>query len=117
MSLESDLVAVITPLCPRLFPDVAPYTTARPYVTYQHIGGIPLRYVDNQPADKRHTLLQVNVWADTRAAALTLARAIEEALCAATAFTARPDSELLADVDPDTDRRGCLQDFSIWSPR
>jgi len=115
--MESDLVALLKTLCPRVFPDVAPYETPTPYVTFQHIGGEPLRYVENTPTGIRHTMVQINVWSATRAEALTLIRAIEEALCASTAFTARPDSEPIGDVDGDTDRRGCLQDFSIWGPR
>jgi hypothetical protein len=115
--MESDLVAVLVTACPRVYPDVAPQGAAVPYITYQHIGGQPLRYVNNAAADKRHSMAQVNTWAATRAEALALCRAIEDALCAASAFTARPDSEPIGDVDDDTDRRGCLQDFSIWSAR
>lgn len=117
MSMESNLVALLKTLCPRVFPDVAPYETPTPYITFQHIGGTPLRHLDNTPGGVRHTMLQVNTWAATRAEALTLCRAIEEALCASTDFTAKPDSEPIGDVDGDTDRRGCLQDFSIWSGR
>ena len=62
-------------------------------------------------------MVQVNSWAATRVEALTLIRAVEEALCAAAAFTATPDSEPIWDVDDDSDRRGCLQDFSLWSNR
>lgn len=115
--MESDLVALLKTLCPRVFPDVAPYDTPTPYITYQHIGGEPMRYLANDAANLRHTMLQINTWAATRAEALNLSRAIEEALCASTAFTARPDSEPIGDVDGDTDRRGCLQDYSIWAPR
>lgn len=115
--MEANLVTLLKTLCPRVFPDVAPYETALPYVTFQHIGGTPLRYLDNAAADKRHTMVQINTWAATRAEALSLCRQIEEALCASTAFTAQPDSEPIGDVDGDTDRRGCIQDFSIWAPR
>lgn len=117
MSVESDLVAALQAVCPRVYPDVAPQGAVAPYITFQHIGGIPLRFVDGQAASLRHSMVQVNTWAATRAESLTLARAIEDALCASTAFIARPDSEPLGDVDDDTDRRGCLQDFSIWGTR
>jgi hypothetical protein len=117
MSMESNLVTLLKTLCPRVFPDVAPYETATPYVTFQHIGGVPLRFVDNSATSLRNSMVQINTWAATRAEALTLSRAIEEALCASTAFTARPDSEPIGDMDDDTDRRGCIQDFSIWAPR
>lgn len=115
--MESDLATVLVAVCPRVYPDVAPPGAAPPYITFQHIGGQPLRYVNNVAANQRHSMVQVNTWAATRAEALSLCRAIEEALCAASVFTARPDSEPLGDVDGDTDRRGCLQDFSIWSAR
>lgn len=115
--MESDLVTVLKGVCPRVYPDVAPQNAAAPYVTFQHIGGTPMRYIDNAPANRRHSMLQVNTWAATRAEALSLCRAIEEALCAASAFTAHPDSEPIGDVDGDTDRRGCMQDFSVWSLR
>lgn len=115
--MESSLVTALKTLCPRVFPDVAPFATVLPYVTYQHIGGEPLRHIDNTPGALRHSMVQINTWAATRAEALTLCRSIEELLCTSTDFTASPDSEPIGDVDTDTDRRGCLQDFSIWSPR
>lgn len=115
--MESDLVAVLQTQCPRVFPDVAEHATALPYVTWQLIGGTPWRYVENSAADRRHSLVQINVWAATRAETLTLIRAIETALCAAAQFTVRPESEPIADMDDETKRRGCLQDFSIWSLR
>lgn len=115
--MESDLVTVLKGVCPRVYPDVAPQGAAVPYITFQHIGGQPMRYLNNAAANQRHSMLQINTWAATRAEALSLCRAIEEALCAASAFTARPDSEPIDDVDGDTDRRGCMQDFSVWSLR
>ena len=109
--------SLLKTLCPRTFPDFAPIDTLRPYVTYQHIGGPALRYVDNTAADKRHSLIQINVWADSRAGALVLARQIEDALCSATAFVAGPESEPLGQAEPDFDRYGTVQDFSILAPR
>ena len=117
MSMEPALVLVLRTVCPRVFPDVAPAGTAAPYVTYQHIGGIPWRYLDNSPMERRHSSIQVNAWAATRAESLQLIRAVETALCAATAFQARPVAEPLGDVDETTDRRGSMQDFDIWPVR
>ena len=117
MTMESDLQAVLETCCPNVYPVAADPVPAGSFVTWQLIGGQPWRYMDNQAADARHSMVQVNTWAATRAESLTLARAIEDALCASTAFIARPDSEPLGDVDDDTDRRGCLQDFSIWGTR
>lgn len=120
MSIEATLTTALQALCPRVSPDVAPLGTARPYVTYQGIGGRSLRWLDKSAADKRHTHFQINVWADTRAAALLLIRAIEDALCAATAFSAMPYGEPRSVTEELPDEQllyGCIQDFDIYSLR
>jgi hypothetical protein len=117
MSMESDLATVLKAQCVRAFPDFAPINTVRPYITWQQIGGRDLRWMDKTAADKQHSLIQVNVWADTRASANTLARQIEAALCASTAFSAVPDGALQADADPDFNRYGTRQDFNIIALR
>lgn len=117
MSMESDLTALLKTLCVRTFPDFAPVNTTRPYITYQQIGGRDLRWMDKTAADKQHSLMQINVWADTRASANTLARQIETALAASTAFSAVPDGALQGDADPDFGRYGTRQDFNIIALR
>lgn len=118
MTMESDLVTVLHTCCARVFPDFAPFATQRPYVTYQHIGGPALRFTENTPADQRHTLVQINTWATTRAAALLLARQIEDALCAASSFTATVQNEPTGQAEnTDPPLYGCIQDFAILAPR
>lgn len=117
MSTEVLLAAALQALCPRVFPDVADLSTTRPYVTYQFIGGQSARYLDGAPADQRNSLVQINVWDTLRADVNTLARAIEDALCAATAFTARPIGEPMHSFDQDLGLRGTAQTFSVWAPR
>lgn len=120
MTVEADIVAALRTVCPRVSPDVAPLSTARPYITWQFIGGRPMRYLENTPADRRHTLLQVNVWSSTRAEALTLIRQAEAALCdGAAPFTAHPNGEPLSDIADDIEPMlyGALQDFSVYSTR
>lgn len=114
MDYEPAMVAELRACCPRVFADVAPWETLRPYVTWQQIGGVPQRYLDNT-SNLRHAMVQINVWAETREECTQLSRAIEARLCAASAFRASPDSEPIADFDTDTGRRGARQDFSIWS--
>ena len=63
MAAESVLTTTLQSVCPRVFPDFAPVSTARPYVTYQFIGGQSLYYLNNTPANRRHHRVQVNVWA------------------------------------------------------
>ena len=117
MTMETDLVALLQTLCPRVSPMVAPLSTARPFVTYQLIGGQSLRYVENTAAAERWTLVQINVWSDTHAAALTLTRAIEDALCASTAFTAKPEGEPIGMHEDELELYGFIQDYSVLAPR
>lgn len=117
MSVEAQLFGVLKALCPRTFPDFAPVSTQRPYVTWQQVGGQPLRYLDNTAAEVRHSEIQVNVWADTRMSAVTLARQIEDALCDSTVFQATPNSESVSDFDADIPVYSCRQDFEIYAAR
>lgn len=117
MSIETNLVALLKTVCPRVSPDVAALSTPRPFITYQHIGGTPLRYMDNTPTDLRHAVIQVAFWGDTRAQCLDLARQTEELLCGASVFVAEPVGELLGTADEDLKLYGHSQDFSIAGPR
>jgi hypothetical protein len=116
--MESDLVALLETLCPDgVFPDEADLDTPRPYVVWQLIGGPSLRYVENTPANKRMSYVQLSVWCDTRAESLTLIRSIEDALCASTAFEAKPNAEPIGDHDPVLNTYGVTQDFTVFANR
>jgi hypothetical protein len=117
MTIETDLVAALQALCPRVFADTAETKTARPYVIWQRIGGEAQRYVDNTPIAWRSALLQIDVWADHRLEADALAQAIEEALCQAAGFTADVEGESTSLNEPDLKRYGTSQDFTLWGPR
>lgn len=121
MTMESDLTTRLKTVSANVFPDFAPGGTVAPWITYQHIGGQPMQYVDGAAADKRHTMLQINVWAASRLQALSLARQVEAAICnlAATSFVAQPASEPISTSEPDVKPPlyGCMQDFDIWSAR
>lgn len=117
MSMETDLYALLQTKCARVFPDVAPEGAAKPYVTWQQIGGESMRYADNTAMNKRWPLTQVSVWSTTRLEALTLIRSIEDGLCASTAFEATPQGEPLSTYEPDTKLYGCIQRYSIWAAR
>ncbi len=123
MTLEADLMTVLTPVCERGSPDVASMSTTMPFWTYQAIGGRSLRWLDSSASDKRHTLLQINVWGATRTGVNALAREIEDAMCAATVFKAWPDAEPISTHDdlplPDAPDGvfGTIQDFNVYSTR
>lgn len=120
MSIETDLVARIGALfAGRVFPDTAPFATARPYCTYQQVGGDAPAFVDKTvPADE-NALMQINVWGDNRLQVNALARQIESLLTTATAFDAKPTGAFVGTVDQEVEpvRYGTMQDFSIWSQR
>ena len=119
MSMEADLTALLQTVCTRVHPDVAPPGTPLPYVTYQHIGGVSLVFLDNTPGDKRNSLVQINVWSTRRTEATAIARQIEDALRAAPTFTVRSLGEPLDkfESDPQQNRYGTLQRFSVWAAR
>lgn len=125
MALEDELLARIRRHNARVFTPTAPYGTATPYVTWQHIGGQAVRYVDNTAPDKRNAFIQVNTWADSKKAAFDLLRKIEEELCIVTdgKFVAVPMEEPSdAYIEGNEGQQpgqlcGALQTFRVWGVR
>ena len=118
--LEEALYAALSPLVAgRVFPDVAPLDTPRPYITYQQIGGDAHSYIGKELPDHEHALVQLNIWADTRLAASLVRKLAEANLIAATAFEARAASGPTSQHEPDLTPPGygTRQDFNIWTPR
>lgn len=115
--MEPALYTLLSALCPRVYPDLAPQGTEKPYLTWQAIGGESARFLDNTAADKRNTLVQINAWALTRQDATTLIRQAEDAMCASAQFVARPQGEALSMYEPDTKLYGSVQRFSVWASR
>lgn len=119
MSLETAVVAVLQAQCPRVYPSNAPLDTPRPFVTWEHIGGDPLRYIDGTAATNRMALLQVNVWAATKAQALSLGLAIEDALCTAPALSVSPNAAMQGRFEDAVEppMYGSVQDFTVLGTR
>lgn len=117
MTVETLLRAAIVGLCPRVFADVAPVKTLRPYVTYQQIGGEVITFLDNSLPSKENAVFQINVWDDTRQGAKALAKQIEAALTTTMSIQARPMAAVMSDYDEDMERYGTRQDFSAWCDR
>lgn len=114
MTVESTIYSVVGALCAsRVYPDVAPTGTARPYVVYQQVGGQVLNPIDGSAPGDRHARVQVNVWAATRIAATTLMQQIEDAMRPAPAH-GRPVGALIARYDEHSELRGAQQDFTFW---
>lgn len=117
MALESDVMALLLECCPRVHVGTAPESTVKPYVTWQHVGGESLRYVDNTAAAQRKPDIQVNTWGETPLQAFSLSLDIEEALCAAAGFVAKPHSEPIGAYDDANVASGYLQTFTILGAR
>jgi hypothetical protein len=118
VSFEGDLFTLLKAAAPelgsRVYPDFAATSTTRPYCTYQQIGGDVINPIENVAPDKRNSVMQINVWSNTRLEALQISRAIEDAMRAASAFQARPIGAAVADYDADIPVYGCRQDFTCW---
>lgn len=117
MTIEADLYALLQARCTRVYPDVAPVDTTMPYVTYQGIGGQSIKPLGRELPSKRNTVVQINVWAQTRQQCNALMRQIEDAMRMTTVFSAQPQAEPISDYDHDMQRYGAMQDFSIWADR
>lgn len=98
----------------RVYPDVAPDDTARPYITYQQIGGRPVNYLDGGAPTTKNARFRVNVWANKRAEAAAVNAQIEAALRATPALRTTVATNAVALADPETRLRGASQDFSFW---
>ena len=118
MTVEASIFGLLAPLVGnRCFPDFAPLSTVRPYITYVQIGGEALIYTDNTLPDGKHGRFQVNVWGDTRSSVSALMLQVEAIMIQATAFQARPVSAPSSDYDHDMQVYGSMQDFNIFSVR
>jgi hypothetical protein len=113
VSFESDFYDAIKGLVGnRVYPDVAPLNTTRPYVTYQKVGGTAWNFLENTAVGKRHARVQVNCWATTRLAAAALARSVEDALVTSSTIRAFVNGAVVDDYEDDLQLYGTRQDFS-----
>jgi hypothetical protein len=118
MTVEADLYNALKGLVGnRCFPDFAPLSTVKPYITYTQIGGEALTLLDGSLPDKKHGRFQINVWGDTRASVAALMLQVELAMSQVTVFHARPVSAPSSDYDHDMLIYSAMQDFSVHSAR
>lgn len=116
MSLESDIVAALTSLVGgRVFPEVAPYSTAKPYIIYQQVGGAAENFLEAAVVGKKNARIQISCWTLTRLSANSLARQAEDALVVSS-LKAYVLGALNADLENDVEPwlYGTHQDFSVW---
>ena len=113
MATEAQMVAAVTAVVTRFYPDYAPVGAATPYATYQQVGGEAENWLEGGVGSGRHARIQINVWADTRLQANTLMKQIEEVM-KVTPFFASAMGALIARADPTSKLRGAQQDFGCW---
>lgn len=116
-TLEQNIYARLSAVCPRVYPDVAPVGTAKPYITWQQIGGDAFVFADFSTPSKRSADVQVNVWGGDRASVNLMSIAAQNALCNAptSEFSASPTAALTATYDDDNLVYGAQQDFTMWN--
>jgi hypothetical protein len=117
MTIEADLKTVLATACTRVFPDFAPVSTTRPYVTYRQVGGEVVNPIAKEVPNLQHGRFEVNVWANSRASAALTMLAIESAMRLSSTFNARPEGAPSSDFDADVPVFSSSQDFSVWSER
>lgn len=111
MSIEADIYNALQGFGP-VFPDVAPAGTARPYLTFQQVGGVALNFLGAVPPSKKNGRFQINCWADTRLSVATLSRQVEDAMV--TTLKAYVLGAPLAIFEEETQLYGTMQDFSVY---
>lgn len=115
MTVESDLFAALSPLVAgRVYPLRADPETARPFMTFQQVGGRSVSFLESGVVGKRNARIQVNVWHEDFQGASTLMRSVSDALVVSSALRATPLGEPFATFDDLVALYGASQDFSIW---
>ena len=115
MTVESDLYTVLKTLVSnRVYPDIAPPGVAKPYITYQQVGGDVVTMLGPYAPGKRNGRFQINAWATTRSAASALMRQIETAVLTSTTLNARTQMAAISTYEEETQLYGQFQTFSIW---
>lgn len=115
MTVEADLFnALKTLVSNRVYPDVAPAGVAKPYITYQMVGGSAVNFLESATVGKRNGRFQVNVWAATRAEAMSLCRSVEDAMVTNTTLRAYVLGAPVSTYEQDTLLYGTRQDYSVW---
>lgn len=118
MTVESALFDTLKTLVSnRVYPDFAPEGTTAPYIVYQAVGGRSVQFLERAVVSKKNGRFQVAVWATTRVEAASLNLQIESAIVTSTAFQVELLGAPIAVFDEDTNLRGSLQDFGIWTDR
>lgn len=115
MSIESDLVAALSPLVGgRVFPLSAPNTTTSPFITYQQVGGRSVAFLESAVVGKRNARFQINCWSTDFQEVADLMRSVSDALVTSSTLRAMPLGEPVSEFADLVYLYGASQDFSVW---
>lgn len=116
MTVEADLFNALSALVPatRVYPDVAPQNVAKPYITFQQVGGSAINTLESVIVGKRNARFQVNCWDTSRLAVATLARQVEDAIASSSVLHGFVLGAMTAVFEQDLLLYGTRQDFSLW---
>jgi len=118
MTVEADLYNALKALVAnRVYPDLAPLNTVRPFITYSQVGGEALARIGAGVSGLKNGRFQIDVYADSRMACAAVALQVEAAMLTATVFKARAIGAPISGYEPDVLVFSSMQDFSIFSPR
>ena len=118
MTVESDLYGILKGLVSnRCFPDFAPLGTARPFITFEQVGGEAMSYLNGTLPDKKNGRFEIGVYTDSRASCAAIALQVESVMAAATAFQASAIHAPISDYASDVMIYSSTQNFSVFSER
>lgn len=109
-SAEAIVVDALKDIGVKVHPDVAPTGAAKPYVTYQAVGGQDVNGLEG-PADLQNQRVQITVWSVSRPATVDTMAVARAALVAAGGI---PIGAAVSQYEADTKLYGSRLDFSIW---
>jgi hypothetical protein len=112
--VEGDLYNTLNTLVAnRCYADIAPAGAAKPYITYQQVGGEAINFLEQVTIPtKKNARFQINVWADTRIQASTLAAQVENAMRLNLALQTTVEGAIVSRYEDNL--YGTRQDFSVW---
>jgi len=118
MTIEESIYEALNPLVGnRVFPDFAPLGTARPFITFEQVGGDALSYLNGTLPDKKNGRFEIGVYADSRASCAAVALLVESVMAAATAFQSTAIHAPISDYASDVMIYSSTQNFSVFSSR
>lgn len=115
MSVEATIFNALKHLVAnRVYPDIAPESVKRPYITFQQVGGRAVNFLSAELPDQRNSRFQCNVWAASRTEAAQIAQQVDATLRQVNALHTTVLNEPVATMEAETKLYGTRQDFSFW---